>query len=44
MPASAWLGSVQRYGYFPDFVNTTFSAADFPAPMSGVFFPAILKL
>jgi hypothetical protein len=43
MPAAAWPGTVHRYGYFLAFLNVTFSVADFPGAISGVFFPVILK-
>ena len=43
IPAAAWPGTVHRYGYFPAFLNVTFSVVLLPGPSSFVFLPAILK-
>jgi hypothetical protein len=43
MPADAWPGTVERYGYRPFFENLTRKVAECLGERSGVFFPAILK-
>ena len=43
MPADAWPGTVQRYGYVPAFRNVTFSTFDFPGESWPVVWPLILK-
>src|SRR5262245_7144938 len=43
MPAGAWPGSVQRYGYRPAFLNVTRSVVRLPAAICAVFLPPTLK-
>jgi hypothetical protein len=43
MPADAWPGTVERYGYRPFFESLTRKVAECLGERSGVFFPAIAK-
>jgi hypothetical protein len=43
MPADAWPGTVERYGYRPVFERLSRKVAECLGERSGVFFPAIAK-